>query len=116
MATQKDLAEFHRVSLSAVKQWSKQKQRQKKVELYAGIDLDVSALIGEISRMVYLYNCQNIYGIEQSKSVSIAMDWSWLKLAFDNGAETTVDITGDNAKVKLESMLLDLKQFIYSKI
>lgn len=115
MATQKDLAEFHRVSLSAVKQWSKEKQQQKKVELYAGIDLDVSALIGEISRMAYLYNCQNIEGVKQVAEVRFELNHFCAQLHFSNYTMTAY-LDEDTAKARLESMLLDLKQFIYSKI
>lgn len=111
--TQQDLADFHRVSKSAVKQWSKQKQHEKKVQLIAGIDLDVFDLIGEITKMVYLYNCKNICGVDQSKSIGLEMDWSWLKLTFDDGKEIVVDITGDNAWINLETMRVNLKNEIY---
>ncbi len=115
MPTQKDIAEFHRVSINAVKKWSKQKQAERKVELLAGIDLDVQRLIGEISRMVYLYNCQNIEGVKQVAEVRFELNHFSLQLHFSNYTMTAY-LDEDSAKVRLESMLLDLKQFIYTKV
>ena len=115
MATQQDLADFHRVSISAVKKWSKQKQAEKKVELYAGIDLDVHHLIGDITKMVYLYNCKHIEGVKQVSEVRMELNHFSLQLHFNNYTATAY-LDEDTAKVRLESMLIDLKQFIYSKI
>lgn len=74
-ATQQQLADFHGVSKSAVKQWSQQKRHEKKVQLIAGVDLKAAALIGEISQLVYIYNCKHDDGVEKTKIAYFQVDW-----------------------------------------
>jgi len=59
---QKQLAEHYGVSKAAVSRWSEQKRHRKEVEAYAGYDAATGAVVAELQRLAYLYNCQQWRG------------------------------------------------------
>jgi len=59
---QKQLAEHYGVCKAAVSRWSATKRHRKTVEAYAGYDAATGAVVAELQRLAYLYNCQQWRG------------------------------------------------------
>lgn len=59
---QKQLADHYGISKAAVSRWSEQKRHRKTVEAYAGYDAATGAVVAELQRLAYLYNCQQWRG------------------------------------------------------
>lgn len=59
---QKQLADHYSISKAAVSRWSEAKRHRKTVEALAGYDAATGAVVAELQRLAYLYNCQQYRG------------------------------------------------------
>lgn len=59
---QKQLADHYGISKAAVSRWSAAKRHRKAVEALAGYDAATGAVVAELQRLAYLYNCQQYRG------------------------------------------------------
>lgn len=58
----KQLADHYGISKAAVSRWSAAKRHRKTVEALAGYDPATGAVVAELQRLAYLYNCQQYRG------------------------------------------------------
>jgi transcriptional regulator with XRE-family HTH domain len=59
---QKQLADHYGISKAAVSHWSESKRHRKTVEALAGYNPVTGAVVAELQRLAYLYNCQQYRG------------------------------------------------------
>lgn len=91
--TTSELASFYKISPQAVNKWSAKKRHQKTIQALAGAEPEVVALIGEINQLAYVFDCQNLQGVQQVK-------WCWINRASFNLCMTVfcgdhVELTAD---------------------
>ena len=67
----KDLSEFYSISPQAVGKWTAKKRNQKTTQALAGAEPQITNLIGEINQLAYIFDCQNLQGVQQVK-------WCWI--------------------------------------
>lgn len=60
---QKQLAKAHGVTTAAVSKWSYETKRRKVIEAEAGANPQIRKLIGEISELCYVSNCQGHHAV-----------------------------------------------------
>jgi hypothetical protein len=59
---QKQLSDHYGISKAAVSRWSAAKRHRKTVEALAGYNPATGAVVAELQRLAYLYNCQQYRG------------------------------------------------------
>ncbi len=59
---QKQLADHYCISKAAVCKWSAEKRHRKSVEALADYNAATGAVVAELQRLAYLYNCQQYRG------------------------------------------------------
>lgn len=70
----KDLAEFYGVTRQSVEKWTPEKRKQKTVQAIANAEQSICDLIGDISKLVFIFNCKWLHGESQVKSVIMDFD------------------------------------------
>ena len=70
----KELAEFFKVHPRTVHKWGSKKRHQKTTQALAGAEQQITNLIGEINQLAYVFDCQNLQGVQQVK-------WCWIDRA-----------------------------------
>ncbi len=60
---QKQLALHHGVTTAAVSKWNAETKRRKTIEAEAGVNPQIRKLIGEISELCYISNCQGNHAV-----------------------------------------------------
>ena len=65
--TIKELAEFFKVHPRTVHKWDSKKRHQKTTQALAGAEPQITNLIGEINQLAYVFDCQNLQGVQQVK-------------------------------------------------
>ena len=60
---QKQLAKTHGVTTAAVSKWSAETKRRKTIEAESGVNPQIRKLIGEISELCYISNCQGHHAV-----------------------------------------------------
>ena len=68
----KDLSEFYAISPQAVGKWDSKKRQQKTTQALAGAEPQITNLIGEINQLAYVFDCQNLQGVHQTKWCQIS--------------------------------------------
>lgn len=71
----KQLAEFYGVNERTVQRWSDKKSHRKVVQAESNCDDQVFGLIGEISRLAYLFDCKNVKGVTPR-------NWCWIDRSY----------------------------------
>ncbi len=66
--TNKQLSQYYGVTISAVDKWSAETKRRKTIEAQSGANPQIRKLIGEISELCYISNCQGNLAVFTSGS------------------------------------------------
>jgi hypothetical protein len=113
----KKLASYWKVSLSAAYKWGDETVHKKTIIMQSGAEPQIIKLIGEISQLCYIFDCQNVVGDEQVK-------WSLFRATADaailsiwNGSEKElmmhVNLNQSTAVAELQKVKSTLESFVY---
>lgn len=113
----KDLSEFYKITERAVRKWDSKKRHQKTTQALAGAEPQITNLIGEINQLAYVFDCQNLKGVQQVK-------WCWanratflLQVTIFHGAESefhaSINLNAPDSVVRLLLLKTKLSEMVY---
>lgn len=108
----KDLAEFYNVTRQSVEKWTPEKRKQKTVQALANAEQPIVDLIADISKLVFIFNCKWLHGIQQIKCVDFSVDYSRLEIG---GTEFwySVELSANDAIKHLQVIKTKLEELVY---
>lgn len=119
MPTNKQLAEYKGVSISAVDKWDAVKRHRASVEMQSGAEPEITKLIGEISQLCYIYSCKEVQGEYFGKSAKLDFTSivAHLKIYLPDGrcvmSLAPIDLNQSTAVAELQKVKQTLESFIY---
>jgi len=117
--TLKEIADYHGVTKSAIEKWSPEKRRKAIVIMQSGAEPEIIKLIGEISSLCYVFDCQNIKATTRAKTAKLEFDSdvAHLKIYQPDGrcvmSLAPIDLNTSTAVAELQKVKLTLESFIY---
>ena len=114
-----EIANCHGVSKSAVEKWSPEKRRKAIVIMQSGAEPEIIKLIGEISSLCYIFDCQNINALLKAKTAKLEFDadFAHLKIYQPDGrcvmSLAPIDLNLPAAVAELQKVKQTLESFIY---
>lgn len=122
MLTNKQVAEFHGLSLGGFKHWTPEQRRRARIEAEIDADKEMQLLLAELQRLAFVYNCANVRGVNQPLSCtvmtptagacSISFYNEWL---FDPNKKIFINLDACDAVAQLKTAKLLLEQLIYGE-
>jgi hypothetical protein len=115
----KKLASYFGVSLSAAYKWSAETVRRKAVIMESGAEPEIIKLIGEISQLCYVFDCQNIKAAARAKTAKLEFDSdvAHLKIYQPDGrvifSLPPIDLNQSTAAAELQKVKSTLESFVY---
>lgn len=114
--TTSELAKFYAISPQAVGKWSAKKRNQKTTQALAGAEPPITNLIGEINQLAYVFDCQNLHGINQVKWCSLLRTTFMIRVSIFQGEQEVF-----NADINLNApdalpRLLILKKYLMGMV
>lgn len=120
MPTNKQLAEYKGVSISAVDKWDAEKRHRASVEMQSGAEPQIIKLIGEISSLCYILDCKYIVADIMTLHAAIRVNAESVSVTVINFAGTEIYcpplilLDGTSTAVaELQKVKQTLESFIY---
>lgn len=119
MTTNKQLAEYKGVSISAIDKWDAVKRHRASVEMQSGAEPEIIKLIGEISSLCYIFDCKHVVGYEMTAHASINPNADSVYFCIVKDGETVdsqlimLNINQSTAVAELQKVKATLESFIY---
>ncbi|QGH73267.1 MAG: LacI-type transcriptional regulator [Podoviridae sp. ctKoA10] len=117
---QKQLADHYGISKAAVSRWSAQKRHRKAVEALAGYNPATGAVVAELQRLAYLYNCQQWRGERIVGMCYVSVTNMIANIALFDMTNPSMDpFESHNAELdnqeQLNQLLVTMEQLVYGK-
>jgi hypothetical protein len=115
----KQLASYWKVSLSAAYKWGDETVHKKTIIMQSGAEPQIIKLIGEISQLCYVFDCQNIKATARAKTAKLEFDSdvAHLKIYQPDGrcvmSLVPIDLNASTAVAELQKVKSTLESFIY---
>ena len=117
---QKQLADHYGISKAAVSRWSEAKRHRKAVEALAGYDAATGAVVAELQRLAYLYNCQQWRGERIVGMCYVSVANLLVNVALFDMTNPSMDpFESHSAELdnqeQLNQLLVKMEQLVYGK-
>lgn len=120
MLTNKQVAEFHGLSLGGFKHWTPEQRRRARIEAEIDADKEMQLLLAELQRLAFVYNCANMQGINQPLSCTVMTPTAgacsvcfYREGFFDPCKNIFIELNARDAVAQLKTAKLQLEQMTY---
>lgn len=117
MLTNKQVAEFHNISLGGFKHWTPEQRRRARIEAEIGADAVIQNQIAELNRLAYVFDCKHVSGLEQVMECRINRNtFRQLSVSIYRGVTEVNTITINLQSVDALLKLLNARAFLQGLI
>lgn len=122
MLTNKQVAEFHGLSLGGFKHWTPEQRRRARIEAEIDADAVIQKQIAELNRLAYVFDCKHVNGLEQAMECRINRNtFRHLSVSIYQGVKEVRTITIDLKKYDVDKKsvianLINAKAFLQELI
>jgi len=117
MLTNKQVAEFHGLSLGGFKHWTPEQRRRARIETEVDATAAIQKHIAELNRLAYVFDCKHVNGLEQVMECRINRNtWRSLSVSIYQGNKEVSTITINLQSCDVLPKLINARAFLQGLI